>query len=505
MTNTPVAAAVIRGEVIDDGLVEFGGRGGELRFLGPAPSSYVDRLPLQHPGLLRDLHRISFDDILDYLEELGRKLDPGHNAHMQQAKELSYLTAPTAPSLIDTAYADLVAMFGRDSVRQRAERRIGIAYLDGWVENASFDGARVAVRAFGSRSLHIVAGNSPVLSALTIIRGAITRSDCIVKAPSNDPFTAIAIARTMVDMAPDHPITRHLSVAYWRGGDEDIERRLYSPKHIEKIVAWGGFASIAHVTKYLQPGLELVTLDPKRSASIVGPGALDEGAQLEEAAVRIAVDVGAMNQEACASARVVYVITDGRDDTLDQLNRLGQLVYEQLVALPESMSTSAIRYDSELRSHVEPLRADGEWFRVIGGESGEGCVIVSQLGDPVPFADLLSGRTVNIVPVDGLDDVLLAVDEYTQTIGVFPDDYMAEVRDVLPLYGAQRLVSLGYALFGCAGGPQDAIEPERRMCKWIVNEMAPRAEVPSGLLDPQFGRRLTRDAVLSQPVAVTSG
>jgi len=26
----------------------------------------------------------------------------------------------------------------------------------------------------------------------------------------------------MIDMAPDHPLTRHVSVAYWKGGDAQV-------------------------------------------------------------------------------------------------------------------------------------------------------------------------------------------------------------------------------------------------------------------------------------------
>ena len=40
----------------------------------------------------------------------------------------------------------------------------------------------------------------------------------------------------------------------------------------------------------------------------------------------------------------------------------------------------------------------------------------------------------------------------------------------LPLFGAQRLTSLGYACHVTTAMPQDAIEPVRRMCKWIVDE-----------------------------------
>jgi hypothetical protein len=68
-------------------------------------------------------------------------------------------------------------------------------------------------------------------------------------------------------------------------------------------------------------------------------------------------------------------------------------------------------------------------------------------------------------------DVLRAIDAYTQTVGVYPESLKEKLKDVLPLYGTQRLVSLGFAIKSTAyAAPQDAIEPLRRMCKWVVNE-----------------------------------
>ena len=42
-------------------------------------------------------------------------------------------------------------------------------------------GFDVSVRAYGSRCLHIVAGNAPSIGALSVMRGAITRGDTIIK------------------------------------------------------------------------------------------------------------------------------------------------------------------------------------------------------------------------------------------------------------------------------------------------------------------------------------
>ncbi|MFM0315208.1 acyl-CoA reductase [Paraburkholderia nemoris] len=477
--SNPIAPMIIRGEVITDNLIEVGGRGGDLAFLTPDAHKYIDKLPLGNPARLADLYTLSFDDILDYAGELARHLDVATNRHLQEACELSYLTAPTTPSLVRNSYMGLPNMLARDAIIEAVDSTVGIKYLEGWVKQRLLDGTELEVRCFGSRALHIVAGNSPGLSLLTIIRNMVLRSDAIIKAPSNDPFTALAIARTMIDMAPDHPLTRHLSVAYWKGGDTAFEARLYQPQNIEKIVAWGGFASLKHVTQYIQPGLELISLDPKRSASIIGKDTFGSEASMREAALRLASDIGAMNQKGCVNARVVYVQSGTDEADLAQLNTFGKYVYEALMGLPNSLSTAPKRYDEGLKEHVDALRLDDQWYKVIGGKDGEGAIIVSQIPEAVSFSTLLDDRTANLVPVDTLDEVMDAVDAYTQTVGIYPENLKDDLKDRLPLYGAQRIVSLGYAIAGKWAAPQDAIEPLRRMGKWISNQIASPETTPA--------------------------
>jgi Acyl-CoA reductase (LuxC) len=474
----PSAKLVIRGRVILDNLVEVGGRGGDLRFTVPDIRSYIDDLPLGNPSKLADLYDLSFDDILDYLEELGRRLDSDSKSIWRRARELSYLVAPTTPSIVDASYRRARAMFSRDAILENVERNIGVKYLEGWVEEKMLTGATVGIRCFGSRCLHIVAGNHPTVSTASIIRNAVLRSDAIVKTPSNDPFTASAIAEIMCDMAPDHPLTKHLTVAYWKGGDADVEEKLYQPQNIEKIIAWGGFASMKHVTRYIQPGLELISLDPKRSASIVGKEAFGSHELLREAAVRIASDVGAMNQTACSNARVVYAMSGTDADGLQRLETLGRLVYEELLALPQALSTKPKAFDRELKAQLDAIRYQDDWYLVLGGEDDEGSVIVSRIPEAVEFATTLCDRTANLVPVDSLDEVLAVVNSYTQTVGVFPETLINELRDILPLHGAQRIVSLGYAVAGSFSTPQDGIEPLRRMGKWITCEKFPPETCP---------------------------
>ncbi len=466
----------LRGEVIEDDWVRFGGRGAPA-FEAPDPRKYAEKLPLPSPMAMADLHALPFEEILDVLEALGKALVFEKNRHIQAAYEAGLVAANYPASLLKNSYVGLPFVFARDNVREIAETRIGIDHLEGWVPRTLRDGRVLRVRAFGARALHVPAGNGGLVSAVTIIRNAITKSDAIVKVPSNDPLTAVAIARTLAEVAPNHPLTKHLAVAYWKGGDTGIEERLYRPEHVEKIVAWGGYASVKHVTRYIQPGLEMIALDPKRSATIIGPEAFASEATLREVALRTACDIGVANQEGCACARVVYVLCGTDTDGLARANRFGEAVYEALVGLPEHISTAPKTFDRELRDHLEASRMVEDFYRVIGGERGEGAIVVSQMDEPVDYAAMLSGRVANVVPVDDIARVTDAVTAYTQTVGVYPESLKESLRETLPLYGAQRLTSLGYACHVSVAAPQDAIEPVRRMCKWIVEETCDPADV----------------------------
>lgn len=477
MTNFK-APLIIRGRIIEDEELEFGGRNPETRFKTPDVHKYVSALPLSAPSELADLYELSFEQILDYLEELGKRLSFKTNKHLQQALELTIRTSGLGEPILRACYENLGGVFDRTQMREMADVTVGIPFLEGWVNTLNAGGTKTFVRAFGARAVHIVAGNVPTVSAMTILRNTITRSDIIIKTPSNDPLTAGAIARTMIDMAPNHPITKHITVAYWKGGDARIEDELYKPSNVEKIVAWGGMASITHIAKYIQPGIDLITLDPKLSSTIIGKEAFADEKTMREVARRTALDVAVYNQQACLNARVVYIQTGTDKSGIETANKFGKMLYDAIQAVPAHLSNPVRSIDPALAEEMEGLRFAGNTYKVYGGD-GRGGVIVSQHGEPVEFSPLLTNRIANLVPVDDLEIPIRAVTAYTQTIGIYPDSLIPKIRDRLAFHGAQRLITLGYvATKRTIAGPQDGIEPVRRMCKWILNEIHDTQAVP---------------------------
>jgi hypothetical protein len=202
-----LAPAFVRGVTVSSDLVSQPGRSGG-RFLAPDPVALADRLPLADPGDLRDLYALSFDAIVEYLAELGSHLRLASNAHLQAALACSEVWADMTEPLMRASFEQLPGLFAAQTVREIAEQSIGIPYLDGWVARRMQDGRTVSIRAMGARAVHIIAGNSPLIAALSIIRNAITRSDAIIKTPSNDPLTALAIARTMGETGSEEQAPR---------------------------------------------------------------------------------------------------------------------------------------------------------------------------------------------------------------------------------------------------------------------------------------------------------
>ncbi|MGH3940466.1 MAG: acyl-CoA reductase [Pseudonocardiaceae bacterium] len=484
MNRTPtelILPACVRGDTLVSALVPFPGRTAQTAFQGPAfqspdPWTLLPLLPLRDPTRMRDLQELPHAEIVAFLAQVGKNLELPRNPFLQEALHHCERWSEIPPSLLRANFAALPALFTADAVSEVANTQIGAPFLDGWNTVTLGDGRRGAVRAFGARTVHIIAGNVPAVAAMTVIRSAITRSDAVIKTPSNDPFTATAIVRTMYATDSEHPLARHTSAAYWRGGDEEFEQQLYRPELVEKIVAWGGLDSIRYITRYIQPGLELISLDPKRSASLVGPEALADPTALADVARRIAVDAAAYNQMLCVNARVVHVITGSDPQLVSRVEQLGKLVHEAIQALPPDISTASAHLDPELQEYLHALRYSPDWYSVISGKPGAGAVVISWVGEPVDFHRLLSGRVVNLVPVDDLDTAVRSLSSWTQTVGVYPDTLKDKIRNLLPLFGVQRIVSLGIAPFLHQALPQDSIEPVRRMIKWVVDETPPPAD-----------------------------
>ena len=477
--DTPIIdiPIIARGRIImpDENAVTFKGRGG-ADFRQADPHRHVHDLVLGDTAKLRDLHDTPMAEIIDLLVALGEHLRLDDNVLLQQSFELALKAGGLAEPILRGVYDALPHMFERAALTSLVDKTIGIAYLDGWVASPP-PHETISIRAIGTRQLHITAGNVPVVAALTIARAGLTKSDLLVKSPSNDPLTANAIARTLIAIAPDHPVTRHIAVAYWKGGDEHMDSQIVRTSRIDKITAWGGMSSVRHIQKFLQPGIDLTALNPKYSMSMIGAETLESEAAMDEAAIGLATIAGFYNQTACANTRIVYVESGTDEDEIARVIALGRKMVAAYATLPPLLSTPFTVPNRELEAEMEAAALDDDFYHV-EGDTLNGGFVVSKFNDRVDFYDKLNNRVVNFVPVDSLMDVIKWCDDTTQTVGIYPEARRAGLVDAFALAGVQRLVPLsgGDAMTVYAGmhhmppgSPHDGIEPMRRSVRWVID------------------------------------
>jgi hypothetical protein len=470
MTTTEQAVRVdhiVAGRLVQGDEVEHSSRdrGATLR---------TPRLDLGKLALPRTISPPAADvplaEIIDYLVEAGRRLESG-NHHLRDALD-TLAPVSTAPrAILDQEFARIGSAFAREVLEAQLGSSLDRRALDGWLPIIGVGGRSSSVRAYPPRLVHLLAGNSPIVSAMTITWTALLKGVGLLKMPSNDPCTAVAILRTMADVDPDHPVLRSFSAVYWHGGDSAVEDALLRPQYFDKLVAWGGESALRHAKKYIGPGLELVAFDPKTSVSLIGREAFASEQALQRAAQDAAIDTTLLNQDACASSR--YHFVEGDDAAADRYCEalLPELARERTFATACGEPTPP-----ELREEAEVLRDLEPDYRVWGDYSGAGLVIRS----PEPLRSYPDRRTVNVVPVASLRNATEFATVATQTVGVFPEDRKAEVRDLLAARGVQRIVSLGEAgdLELLAGLPHDGMYVLSRLARFVVDQSPAPASAP---------------------------
>jgi len=458
MTTTRLAVPhVVRGGVrIPSGGSEVTDYGGFM-----TPRLDLDELvwPRSAPGPAFEL---PLAEIIDFLAELGRRLDLDANPHLQEALSASVSFSSLGARILEQGYRGLKHAFQPEAMWFTVDQEVGRDVLDGWKEVTDLAGDIRRVRAFPPRLVHILAGNAPGVTAATILRGALTKGVNLLKLPSNDLFTGTAILRTMAEVDAEHPVTQSFSCVYWRGGDAIVEGALFRSQYFDRISAWGGDAAIRSAIKYVAPGFDLVSFDPKVSISLLGREALTSSETITESATAAAIDAGLFNQEICAAARFVYA-----EGTRAELAPWCEELAAQL-AIEREFCDAVVPtpLPAEIRDQIGVLQSLSDTFDVFGVDDGSGLVLLTD--DPVEFHP--SAKTVNVVALPRLEDAFDHVNVATQTIGLYPADRAAELRDGLAARGMQRLVPLGEVIRVAPGFPHDGFYPLHRFVKWLVDD-----------------------------------
>jgi hypothetical protein len=407
------------------------------------------------------LLNVPLAEIIDFLVETGQRITDPRNPFVQDCIDRMSTTHILPRGVLENQVKGAAAYLDKRLLNTLVEQNFANPKaLDEWVPHQDYTGRRSFVRAFAPRLVHVLPGNSAGVAVKSIAQGAMVKAINLFKMSSSDPFTTVAILRTMAEIDPNHAIVKSMSAVYWRGGDDSVERVLYRPQYFDKIVAWGGGDAINNVIKYLGPGFQLISFDPKTSISMAGKEAFASDETLDIAADLASADVMVLNQEACVASRFIYVEGDHA-----QVDRFCERLHKRIVERAAA-SGDARPLDMDLREQIETMMMMDDDYRVWGKTDGRGCVIRSD--EPVEFHPI--NKTANVVCVPSLDNAVQYINVATQTVGFYPFNRISDYRDRLASGGAQRIVHLGEAGPSTIGNPHDAMYPLHRFVHWMAHE-----------------------------------
>ncbi len=172
---------------------------------------------------------------------------------------------------------------------------------------------------------HVIAGNTPLLAWVSIIRALLVRSASLVKLPSTASAQwAYLFQRSLREVAPEIAACVHL--VQWPGGTSALEAALCAESDL--VMAHGSDATLR----------DLRALCPKEAPFVgyghrVSLGVLLPDADAKEAADGFAKDVLLYDQGGCLSPQTVFVVGDG-NKTIHFASLLAEALREKAQKYP---------------------------------------------------------------------------------------------------------------------------------------------------------------------------
>lgn len=286
---------------------------------------------------------------------------------------------------------------------------------------------------------HVWAGNVPGLPLWSLISGLLVKAGNIGKVSSSEPLFAGWFAHLLAEVEPR--IADCFAVIWWQGGDPALAPHFFSRS--DAVVAYGGQAALAEIRQHVPAGTRFLPHGHKLSFGMVAASALDVRQGITTARLA-ALDVVRYEQQGCYSPHVFYVASGGKVSPREFANYLAsELAALQAkfpraeLSLEEALSMATWRQTWEF----EAIAADSTML--LGGASA--AVAFSSV--PRPLSPSASHRTISVIAVDRLDDVMALIEPqraWLQTAGLAASpEELFQIAGQLGLAGVTRICAIG--------------------------------------------------------------
>ena len=472
---------IVREPVIDRQSMKYTGK--YIYQVMPLISS-MELIETEKDRLAGGLYTLSTEDIFEYLKSIQSVL-LANSVLVSRVREICRLTAEFPDALLDSWFDSFPSAFNRDAARQMIDNELafwgkpGSDFLNGWVElpavispgllnpyaggpvgqaiSPNVEGKKTFVRAMPTCQLHITAGNAPEVPIISALRTVLTKSAAAIKLPYGAILTGALFSLAAYAAAPEHPITKSLSMVYWQGGDKAIEDILFQPNAFDRIVVWGSPETVASVQSRAL-FTRTICLNPRYSVSLIGQEAFS--GNLEEIALQASLDVMGHNQKAC-TASLVNFIEGSEEQANEYAGILCGILNKWDRKMPNFVSPSAVGQIKRLR---RGRYASARWYVNNREDDFSSGVVV--IPDEFDILNHPMCRLVIVKPVANLEDALEHLNQFVSTAGVYPEKRRLELRDRILARGVSNVLPLEQSERFYTGMPHDGMLVLSQLVDW---------------------------------------
>jgi Acyl-CoA reductase (LuxC) len=313
---------------------------------------------------------------------------------------------------------------------------------------------------------HWPAGNVEIQPILSMTCALLGGNAALVRIPSGLFDLTRVVMEKLIQSDPDERLTRRIFMAAFEHDRKDLQEAM--AQVVDGAMIWGGEEAVRQVRALPFPHwARIAAFGPRISVAAMDAGAWSNPDEQKAWCLRMARDVWQFDQQACSSPQVLYLERGARQSIAPFLSNLQRAFENENRAhprrtIPAGLTSTICQARASWllndSTHQAVFPMDPDWTLLLGS------------GPDLPKP--IQGKTLTILEVDDLMDVVSKWDGNVQTLGLGMADAQKEERLALLAgrKGVDRIVKLGRMhVFVPPWDGMDLIRPMVRMVRHVCS------------------------------------
>ncbi|MCM3092616.1 MULTISPECIES: acyl-CoA reductase [unclassified Cytobacillus] len=385
------------------------------------------------------LKSLSVTEIIEIIDRVIEQLLDRSNPYRQKAEELLPIVTGYNEEIIRLGLTNYLKTFRKQNLQRFIAEDFGNPLLLDDFQPRVKKGFSKAVGA--NITVQVWSGNVPALPLWSLISSLIVKSGTIGKLPRAEPLFAGWFAKMIAEAEPK--LADCLAVIWWKGGDEEKEKRVY--QHADIVLAYGGNQALDSIKSRVPITTRFLPFGHKISFGIVSRVSLDSR-KVWKTVRDAAYDVIRYDQQGCYSPHVFYVQNGGNIEPREFARYLAHELESFEKRYPRrSLSLEEAAKLVEWRQKEEFSLFTNQEKEILGEQNNSWVVVFDKAENELTPSCL--NRVIRVVEVDELVDIPSYIENsrsYLQTAGIAASPKeLFEIAELLGRVGVTRITRLG--------------------------------------------------------------